>query len=67
MKIICSRSNLLKGVSIVSKAVSSKTTMPILECILIDATMDTLKLTAEQAMAALRVPESEYAKYSDMR
>lgn len=46
MKIICSKSNLLKGVNIVSKAVSSKTTMAILECILIDATTDRVKLTA---------------------
>ena len=46
MKIICSKSNLVKGVSVVSKAVPSKTTMPILECILIDATMDIIKLTA---------------------
>lgn len=46
MKIICSKSDLSKGVSIVSKAVPSKTTMTILECILIDATMDTIKLTA---------------------
>lgn len=46
MKIICSKSNLSKGVSIVSKAVPSKTTMPILECILIDASMDIIKLTA---------------------
>ena len=46
MKIICSKPNLLKGVSIVSKAVPSKTTMPILECILIDASTDTIKLTA---------------------
>lgn len=46
MKIICSKSNLVKGVSIVSKAVPSKTTMPILECILIDATTDIVKLTA---------------------
>ena len=46
MKIICTKSNLLKGVSIVSKAVPSKTTMPILECILIDATTDIIKLTA---------------------
>ena len=46
MKIICTKSNLVKGVSIVSKAVPSKTTMPILECILIDATMDIIKLTA---------------------
>ena len=46
MKIICSKSNLAKGVSIVSKAVPSKTTMPILECILIDASTDVIKLTA---------------------
>jgi len=46
MKLICSKSNLLKSVSIVSKAVPSKTTMAILECILIDATMDGIKFTA---------------------
>lgn len=46
MKIICSKSNLVKSVSIVSKAVPSKTTMPILECILIDATTDIIKFTA---------------------
>ncbi len=46
MKIVCNKSDLVKGVSIVSKAVPSKTTMPILECILIDATMDIIKLTA---------------------
>ena len=40
MKIICTKTNLSKGVSIVSKAVPSKTTMPILECILIDASTD---------------------------
>ncbi len=46
MKIICNKLNLAKGVNIVSKAVPSKTTMPILECILIDATADIIKLTA---------------------
>lgn len=46
MKIICTKSNLAKGVSTVSKAVPSKTTMPILECILIDATTNIIKLTA---------------------
>ncbi len=46
MKIICSKSNLVKGVNTVSKAVPSKTTMPILECILIDATEGQIKLTA---------------------
>jgi DNA polymerase-3 subunit beta len=46
MKIICSKSSLLSGVQIVSKAVPSKTTMSILECILIDATKGIIKLTA---------------------
>lgn len=46
MKMICSKSNLAKGVSIVSKAVATKTTMPILECILVDASLDIIKLTA---------------------
>jgi len=46
MKIICSKQNLLSGVQIVSKAVPSKTTMPILECILIDASKGQISLTA---------------------
>jgi DNA polymerase III, beta subunit len=46
MKIMCTKSSFMKGVSIVMKAVSSRTTMPILECILIDATTDIIKLTA---------------------
>ena len=46
MKIICNKSELLKGVNIVSKAVSSKTTMSILQCILIDASTDRIKLVA---------------------
>ena len=46
MKIICSKSNLAKGVNTVYKAVPCKTAMPILECILIDATNDIIRLTA---------------------
>ena len=46
MKIICSKANLLNGVQIVSKAVPSKTTMSILECILIDASRGSITLTA---------------------
>lgn len=46
MKLICSKSNLLHGVNIVSKAVPTKTTMAILECILIDASTNDIKLTA---------------------
>ncbi len=46
MKLICSKANLLSGVQIVSKAVPNKTTMSILECILIDATGRNIKLIA---------------------
>lgn len=46
MKLVCKKANLLNGVQIVSKAVPGKTTMPILECILIDANNGEIKLTA---------------------
>ena len=46
MKIVCSKSNLQKSVSIVMKAVPGKTTMPILECILIDASTNEIKFTS---------------------
>jgi DNA polymerase-3 subunit beta len=44
MKVICSKENLSEGINIVQKAVSSKTTLQILEGILIEAG-DSLKLT----------------------
>ena len=46
MKLICSKQNLLSGATIVSKAVPNRTTMSILECILIDATRGVITLTA---------------------
>ena len=46
MKLVCSKSNLLNGVNIVAKAVPNKTTMSILQCILIDATGSDIKLIA---------------------
>ena len=46
MKLVCSKSNLLNGVQTVSKAVSNKTTMSILECILVDASKGIITLTA---------------------
>lgn len=45
MKLICSKSNLLHGVTCV-QAVPTRTTMAILECILIDASANEIKLTA---------------------
>lgn len=46
MKLVCSKANLLHGVNIVSKAVPTRTTMAILECILIDASTNEIKLMA---------------------
>ena len=46
MKLVCSKSNLLNGVQIVSKAISNKTTMSILECIMVDASKGIITLTA---------------------
>ena len=46
MKIVCSKSSLLNGVQTVSKAVPNKTTMSILECILVDTRTGEIKLTA---------------------
>lgn len=46
MKLICSKSELLKSVNISLKAVPSKTTMPILECILINASSGNITFTS---------------------
>ena len=45
MKLTFQKAALLNGINIVLKAVPSKTTMPILECILIDASTNEIKLT----------------------
>ena len=44
MRVICSKDNLIEGINIVQKAVSTKTTLPILEGILLEATSE-FKLT----------------------
>lgn len=46
MKISCTKTDLLNGVNTVLKAVPSRTTMPILECILIDSNSGQIKLIA---------------------
>ncbi len=46
MKLIFSKQDLLKSVGISLKAVPSKTTMPILGCILIDASSNVIKFTS---------------------
>ena len=45
MKLVFTKSNLNKAVGIVMKAVPTRTTMNILECILIDATTNVIKFT----------------------
>lgn len=44
MKILCQKSELLNSVNIVLKAVSTKSTMPILECLIIEVISDRIKL-----------------------
>ena len=46
MKIICSRNELMKSINIVNKAVPVRTTMPVMECILIDASAEKIRITA---------------------
>lgn len=46
MEIICSQQQLLGAINTVLKAVSSKTSYPILECILIETDNDDIRLTA---------------------
>lgn len=53
MKIICKKNDLLNRVNIVLKAVSTKSTMPILECIVIDVKADKIKLIANDMELAI--------------
>ena len=46
MKLVFRHSDLQESVSIVMKAVPTRTTMPILECILIDASFDTIRFVS---------------------
>ena len=45
MKFTCNKSDINEAINIVLKAVPGKTTMPILECVVIEAADDELKLT----------------------
>lgn len=45
MKLHCSRESLLNHINIVSKAVSNRSTLPILECIVLSANQNKFKLT----------------------
>ena len=45
MKFTCTKTNFNNGINIALKAVPGKTTMPILECVVIEAKGDMVKLT----------------------
>lgn len=53
MKIICSKSNLFSAINIVLKAVPAKTSMSVLECILIKADNDEIKFESNDMELAI--------------
>lgn len=53
MQLVFNKSNLLQSINIVLKAVPSRTTMPILECILIDASSNIIKFTSNDTELAI--------------
>ena len=60
MKIICQKSNLLKSINISMRAVPSRTTMTILECVLINAATDIIKfITNDMEIAIDTVVEGQ--------
>lgn len=53
MHLVFNKSKLLQSINIVLKAVPSRTTMPILECILIDASSNVIKFTSNDTELAI--------------
>jgi len=53
MKIVCNKTDLVNNINITLRAVPSKTTMPILECIIIQAIDNSIKLTANDMELAI--------------
>ncbi len=53
MKLSFEKNELLKGINIVNKAVSSNTTLPILKCILLDASSDEIRLIGNDMEMAI--------------
>ena len=54
MNILCSKTLLIKSVNTVIRAVSQKTTMPVLQCILLEAKDDVFTLTANDLDIGIR-------------
>ena len=53
MKFTCQKENLINAINIVSKAVSTRKALPILECVLIKATEDGLKILSNDLEMAI--------------
>ena len=54
MKITCFKNDLLSGINIANRAVSSRTTLPILECFLIEATENEISITTNDNDMAIK-------------
>ena len=54
MKIICSKETLLKAIGIVARAVPTRTTLPILECLKLDAADNSISLMANNMDIAVK-------------
>lgn len=67
MKIKCKKYNLLKGLNIVSKAVPAKTTMSILQCILVDCSKGSIRLIANDTELGIEtIVEGEIIEKGDV-
>lgn len=53
MKLLFEKNDLLKGINIVNKAVSTGTTLPVLKCILIDASTNEIRLISNDMEMAI--------------
>ena len=59
MKIICNRAKLLERINIVLKAVSSKSTMPILSCLILEVNNNIKLITTDMEIGIETVVEGE--------
>lgn len=55
MKFFCDKNTLMKGINIAQKGTASKTTLPILEGILIEATRENIKLTSNDLELGIEI------------
>ena len=53
MKIVCSQAELLKSITTASRAIPTRTTLDILECLLIDAHADTISITGNDLVLCI--------------